>query len=134
MDGCLVEPITADAIFYLHLDRSLISERKRTPHRLFKQRSLQIQAQAWEKFTPNITGEYDFTRRLLRRLIPPLRLRGKLIQMKAGRPPELMRFIITLLLLRLPLMTEVTQMRMKRLHKSISRDTQGASGTCQVQF
>lgn len=45
--------------------------------------------------------------------------------MKAGRPPELMRFIITLLLLRLLLMAEVTQMRMNRLHKSISRDTLG---------
>lgn len=73
----------------------------------------------------NIPGEYDFLKRLLRRLIPPLRLRGKLIQMKAGRPSELMRFIITLLLLRLLLMAEVTQMRMKRLHKSISRDTLG---------
>lgn len=40
---------------------------------------------------------------------------GKLIQMKTCQPPELMRFIITLLLLPLPLMTAITQMRIKRL-------------------
>lgn len=66
----------------------------------------------------HFAGEYDFVKYLLRRFIPPLRkqqerLRGKLILMKGSRPPELMKFIITLLPLRLLLMTVVTQMRIK---------------------
>lgn len=108
----------ADAMFRLHLDSILAFKEKEDT---VKTASSSNQAQAWEKSTPNC--EYDFAARLLRRLIPPLRLKGKLIQMKMCRPPELMRFIITPLLLPLLLMTAVTQMRIKRLHKSFSRDT-----------
>lgn len=50
------------------------------------------------------------------------KLRDKLILMKEGRPPELMRFIITLLLLRLLLMIVVTQMRINDMR--INRATQ----------
>lgn len=48
------------------------------------------------------------------------KLRDKLILMKEGRPPELMRFIITLLLLLL--MIVVTQMRINDMR--INRATQ----------
>lgn len=43
-------------------------------------------------------------------------MKRELIKMKTCHPPEMMRFIITLLLLLLPLMTAMTQMRMKRLY------------------